>query len=611
MRFPAALRLVPLAFAAILCAGPAPADEIQPQTWITIFGDPKFKNGFDHYPYVNPDAPKGGELRQAAMGTFDSLNPFIVKGQPAAGAESVFDTLMSRSADEPETDYGLVAQSAEIPPDKSWVIFNLRPEARFHDGSPITADDVVFSFDTLKEKGQPFFRSYYEAVTRAEKLDDHRVRFVFAPGDNHETPSIISELPVLSKNYWAKHKFDETTLDPPLGSGPYRIKSFEVGRTIVLERVPDYWAKDLPVNKGLNNFDTIRVDYYRDTTVELEAFKAGAFDLRIENESKKWATGYDFPARREGHVKLQRFPNQRGQGMQGYAYNLRRPIFQDWRVRRALDYAFDFEWDSKHLFYGEYVRTTSYYSNSELAAPALPTPDELKLLEPLRGQVPDELFTQPHTLPTTDGSGDIRDNLKKAADLLKEAGYEIKDGKQVNSKTGQPLTFEILLEDPAFERITLPFAQNLARLGVTANVRTVDSAQYKNRTDSFDFDMIVDLWGESDSPGNEQREFWGSASADQTGSRNTVGIKSKAVDALIEKLVSAPDREALVTACHALDRVLLWGEYVIPHFHQAQDRVAYWDKFGMPDAIPKDGVQLMAWWVDPAKAAAVKPYLKN
>ncbi len=594
----------------------AQAGDTAPTIGFAISGDLKYKPGFDHFDYVNPNAPKGGELRLAVAGTFDSLNPFIIKGQSgigasfATGGEFIFETLMARSADEPASDYGLIAESIEVPPDRSSATFNLRPQARFQDGSPITADDVVFTFNILKEKGSPQYRFYYQSVTKAEKLDDHRVRFVFAPGDNRELPGIISEMWVLPKAYWQNRKFDETTLEPPLGSGPYKVKSFEIGHTITLERVPDYWGKDLPVNRGFYNFDTIRTDYYRDSTVAVEALKAGAYDLRPENSAKNWATAYDVPAVKDQHLILRKFPNRRTAGMQGYVLNLRNPLFQDRRVRRAMIEACDYEWTNKNIFYGQYVPTKSYFDNSELASSGLPSPDELKLLEPLKGQIPDEVFTKEYSLPVSDGSGNNRDNLRAAAALLKEAGWEVKDGKLVD-KDGRPFSFEILLFDPSYERIVLPYVQSLHRLGIDARVRTVDTAQYQNRVRDFDFDVIIGLWGQSESPGNEQREFWGSAAADEHGSQNTIGIKSPAIDKLIDAVIAATSRPALVTAVHALDRVLLWGNYVVPQFHAGYDRVVYWDKFGMPATVPDEGVQVDAWWTDPEKAAKVAPYLKH
>jgi len=575
----------------------------QPEGGIAMHGQPKYAASFDHFDYVNPNAPKGGEVHLAAMGSFDNFNPFIVKGQ-SADIGQLFETLMASSADEPFSEYGLIAESIETPPERNWVVFNLRPQARFHDGSPITADDVLFSFDILRTKGTPNYRAYYQNVVKAEKLSDRKVRFSFAPGDNRELPLILGQLPVLSKKYWQGRKFEETTLEPPLGSGPYKIESFDAGKRLTLVRVKDYWGKDLPVNKGLYNFDKIRVDYYRDSTVALEAFKAGEYDFRPENESKKWATSYTFPAVTAGTVKVKTFENQRPTGMQGFVYNLRRPLFQDDKVRQALAYAFDFEWSNKNLFYGQYERTSSFFSNSDLASSDLPSTEELKILNPLKGKIPDAVFTDDYKPPSTDGSETgIRQNLRIAAGLLKEAGWEVKDGKLI--KNGKPFTFEILIDEPVWERVALPYVQNLQRLGITASVRTVDSSQYFNRMIAFDYDMIVHVWGESESPGNEQREFWGSIAADQSGSSNASGIKSEAIDSLIETLVAAPDRESLVTRTHALDRVLLQSHIVIPHWHIGYDRVAYWDKFGMPTVIPRRGMVFDAWWIDPAKAAAL------
>jgi microcin C transport system substrate-binding protein len=601
----------------LIAAGPAQsAETITPAVGLAIHGQPKYPANFTHFSYVNPAAPKGGELRAYGLGTFDSLNPFIIKGvTPAApGVADVmgmtFDTLMAPAADEPDSEYGLIAESAEVPADRSWVIFNLRKEAHFNDGSPVTADDVVFSFNILRTKGAPFYRAYYHAVTKVEKLDDHKVRFTFAAGNNNELPSILGQLPVLSSAYWQKHPFDQTSLDAPLGSGPYKVAKVDPGRSITLARVPDYWGKDLPVNVGMYNFDSIRVDYYRDSTVALEAFKAGAYDVRNENQAKNWATGYNFPAVKNGAVKLDRILNKRPTGMQAFVFNLRRPLFQDARVRRALDLAFDFEWTNKTLFYGQYQRTESYFSNSDMASAGLPSAAELKLLEPLKDQIPADVFTKPHAVPKTDGSGNDRDNLLAAAQLLKDAGWVVKDDQLVDA-SGKPFTFEILLDQPVWEGISLPFVGNLARLGIKASIRTVDPSQYENRVRAFNYDMVVGAWGESDSPGNEQREFWGSAAADQPGSRNLIGIKNKAVDALIDDIVQAPDRDALITATRALDRVLLWNEYVIPHWHLSFDRVAYWDKFKMPDLVPDQGVQFMTWWIDPAKAAKIAPLQKN
>lgn len=586
-----------LAFAlALLSALPAGAETVHPVHGLAMHGEPKYGPGFKHFDYVNPDAPKGGEIRLAEIGGWDSLNPFIVKGDSPTGADLPFETLMVSSADEPFSEYGLIAESVEVPADRSWVVFTLRPQARWQDGKPITADDVVFSFNILKAKGHPRYRFYYAAVDKVEKLGERRVRFSFKPGDNRELPLIVGQLPVLPKHYWQGREFGATTLEPPLGSGPYKVASFEPQRTITYERVKDYWGAHLAVRQGEFNFDRIRYDSYRDTTVALEAFKAGEYDWRSENEAKKWATAYDdWAALKDGRGRKQAFDNQRPAGMQAYAFNLRRALFADPKVRQAIGLAFDFEWTNKTLFYGQYKRTASFFANSDLAATGLPSPLELKVLEPLRNQVPPEVFTQVYTPPATEGDGNIRPNLRKAMALLEEAGWHVVDGKL--TKDGQPFAFEILLVQPAWERITLPFARNLARLGIDASVRTVDTAQYKNRLDHYDFDMLVQVWGESQSPGNEQLGYWGSEAAGEPGGQNVVGIKNPAVDTLIQEVIAAPDREALVARTRALDRVLLWNHYVIPQWHLGRDRLVWWDKFGMPDKIPASGVQLMTWWV--------------
>jgi microcin C transport system substrate-binding protein len=587
--------------AVMAAEAPAPA----PVHGIAMHGKTKYAPGFTQFDYVNPNAPKGGEVRLAAIGTFDSLNPFIVKGVPPAGTGQVFDSLLAASADEPFSEYGLIAQSIEMPDDRSWVIFNLRKEARHHDGKPITADDVVFSFETLKAKGAPFYRLYYAAVERAEKLGELRVKFTFVSATNRELPLIMGQMPVLSKAYWENKNFESTTWEIPVGNGPYRIEKLETGRYIQYRRDPNWWGKDLPIAKGQFNFDVIRYDYYRDSTVALEALKAGEYDFRLENESKKWATEYDAPVFKSGLMKKEAVPHQRPTGMQAFVMNLRRPLFQDRRVRQALGLAFDFEWSNKNLFYGQYRRSASFFSNSDLAATGLPSPAELKILTPYKGRVPDEVFTKEFRPPLTDGSGNLRDNLRQALELLKQAGWEIKERKLVHKKTGQPFEFEILLNSPAFERIALPYVENLKRLGIEASVRTVDTAQYKNREDERDFDMIVDVWGSSQSPGNEQREFWSSASAGMHGSRNTIGLKEKVIDELVDLVINAPDRESLVARTRALDRVLLWGHYVIPHWHIDYDRVAYWDKFGQPKTVPMQGLQFNAWWIDSAKAESL------
>ncbi|SEH56002.1 extracellular solute-binding protein [Magnetospirillum fulvum] len=566
-----------------------------------MHGAPKYPADFTHFDYVNPNAPKGGEIRLAETGGWDSFNPFTVKGEAPSGADLPFETLMIESADEPFSEYGLLAETIEFPADRSWVAFTLRPKARWHDGKPITADDVVFSFDILKTKGHPRYRFYYAAVDKVEKVAERKVRFTFKPGDNRELPLILGQLPVLPKHYWKGRDFAATTLEPPLGSGPYKAGPFETGRTVTWVRVKDYWGADLPVRRGQYNFDRIRYDSYRDTTVALEAFKAGEYDWRLEMEAKKWATGYqDWSGLKDGRGLKEAFPNQRPAGMQGYVYNLRRPLFQDARVREALAYAFDFEWTNKTLFYGQYKRTASFFANSDMAAFGLPGPKELEVLEPWRDKVPPQVFTSVYKPPETEGDGNIRANLRAAMRLLEAAGWTVQNGKLV--KDGQPFVFEILLVQPVWERIALPFARNLERLGIEANVRVVDTAQYKNRLDRYDFDMVVHVWGQSQSPGNEQASFWGSAAADAVGGQNLAGIKNPAIDALVAALIAAPDRETLVARSRALDRVLLWNHYVIPQWHLGVDRVAWWDKFGRPTVTPAAGVRPMAWWAkDSAK----------
>jgi microcin C transport system substrate-binding protein len=566
---------------------------------LSLFGELKYGPEFDHFEYVNPNAPKGGAARYSAIGTYDTLNPYVVKGVPAAGIGMTFSSLMSASQDEPGSEYGLVAESVDLASDRLSVLYTLRKEARFHDGSAMTPEDVVWTFETLRTKGHPMYRSYYGDVTQVEKEGERGVRFRFKNADNRELPQILGQMPVLSQKYWADRDFSKTTLEPPLGSGPYKIESFDAGRSITYRRVPDYWGANLPVNKGRFNVDTIRYDYYRDGTIALEAFKAGQYDVRQENSSKNWATGYDSPALRDGLIKKETIKNELPSGMQGFGYNLRRPLFQDPRVRQALAYAFDFEWSNKNLFYGLYKRTRSYFDNSELAAIGVPQGDELKILEPYRGKIPDEVFTKEYNPPKYDGSGNIRDGLREALKLLKEAGWSVKSEKLVNEKTGQPFEFEILLSDPQMERIVLPFAKNLERMGITARVRTVDSAQYEKRMETFDYDMTVVVFGQSLSPGNEQREFWGTAAADEPGSRNQLGIKNAVIDDLIEKLIVAPDRASLIAHTRALDRVLQYGYYVIPNFHSGVFFVASWNKFRRPEISPKYGVGLDTWWVDP------------
>jgi len=595
--------------AGLVLAGPvAAADNAATRTVHALTvnnGTPKYGADFKQLDYVNPDAPKGGELKLDAIGGFDSLNPFIVKGEPAPGIGLIYQNLTSETLDDLNSEYGLIAQSIEVPDDLTWVAFTLRPQAHWNDGQPITADDVVWSFDTLKSKGDPTYRFYYANVERAEKLGERQVKFYFSGPRNRELPQIVGQLPVLPKHWWAGRDFEKTTLEPPLGSGPYRVKSVDANRSITYERVPDYWGKDVPTERGRYNFDTIRFDMYRDGTIAMAAFKAHQYDFRRENVSKSWATEYDFPAVRRGLVTKLALPEQRPAPMQAFVFNTQRPVFADRLVREAITYAFDFEWTNKNLFYGLYHRLTSYFTNTPYAATGLPTPDELKLLEPFRSQLPPELFTEPFALPRTDGSGQIRDNLKIAQGLLEKAGCTIKDGRLVDPK-GRPVEFEILLVQPEFERVIAPFQRNLERLGIHSRIRNVDSAQYQNRLRDFDYDMIVGGGPTVISPGNEQRELWSSLAADRPGSRNAARVKSPVVDALVDKVIAAPDQAALIAATRALDRVLLWNYYMLPQFHSDFDWIAYWNKFGRPAKSPIYGVDLFSWWVDPAKEAALR-----
>lgn len=571
------------------------------QHGLALHGAPKYPADFKHFAYANPDAPKGGEIRLAAIGTFDNLNPFILKGVAAAGSNMVFETLMESSMDEPFSQYGWLAETVSVAPDRSWVAYKIRPEARFHDGKPVTVEDVIFSFETLRDKGHPFYRSYYKDVLKAEKIGAQEVKFTFKEAGNTELPLIMGQLPVLPKHFWADKDFSKTTLNPLLGSGPYKIESAVAGRSISYSRVTDWWGKDLAINRGRYNYDKISYDYYRDSTVALEAFFAHRYDFRVENTAKDWATAYNTPAVKSGAIIKQEIRNQLPAGMQAFVFNTRREIFKDRRVREALGYAFDFEWSNKAVAFGAYKRSTSYFANSELASSGLPSPEELKILEPYRGKIPDEVFTAEFRLPTTNGSGDNRANLQKAASLLKEAGWILQKGKLINSK-GEQFTFEIINESPVFERWVQPFLRNLERLGIKANFRIADTAQYQNLIDEFNFDMTIGVFGQSLSPGNEQRDFWSSAKADVYGSRNLIGIKDPVIDELIEQLIKAPDRQSLIILARALDRVLLWNYFVIPHWYTDSYRVAYWNKFGQPAVAPLYGLGVMdSWWQLPAR----------
>lgn len=564
-----------------------------------IYGDPKYPADFTHFDYVNPNAPKGGTLRLEEMGTFDSLNNFIVKGKSAASLGLIYQSLMKSSSDEPFAQYGDIAQSVDVANDNKSITFTLRDEAIWHDGTPITADDVKFSFETLTTKASPFYASYYADIDKLIINSPKSITFTFNTADNRELPLIIGQFPILPKHYWAKHDFEQTTLTPPLGSGPYRIAKIDPGRRVTFERVKDWWAKDLPVNKGQYNFDTITEDYYRDATVSLEAFFANQYDFRQEYVAKIWATGYNTPQLRDGRIIKEEIQNQLPQGMQAFMFNQRRPQFSERAVRQALQYAFDFEWSNRALAHDAYKRSYSYFSNSDYAAKNLPSAQELALLEPLRDQIPEEVFTTIYENPKTDGSGDARENLRQAMKILDDAGWVVgTDG--IRSKDGVRLEFEIIHFQAEFERWILPLARNMRRIGVGVNFRVVDTAQYVARMNDFDYDMTISGFGQSLSPGNEQRDFWGSSVADVKGSRNILGIKNPAIDTLVEAVANANTQQDLITATRALDRVLLWNYYVIPQYFVDTWRVAYWNKFEKPEnQAPYSLGVIDTWWAKP------------
>ncbi len=592
---------------------PAKADEAKWRHAVSLMGEPKYAADFKHFDYVNPDAPKGGTVRLAANGSFDNFNLVVagVKGQLAAGIGSVYETLLSNSLDEVSTAYGLLAEGLTFPPDFASVTYRLRANAKWQDGQPVTPEDVIFSFEALKANS-PQYAFYFEHVAKAAKTGERDVTFTFDAPGNRELPQIVGQFAILPKHWWEGNGQDgkprnikETTLEPPLGSGPYRVKSFNAGRNIVLERVANYWGKDLPVNIGTNNFDEMRFEYFRDTTVQLEGLKGDAYDFRLENSSKNWATAYDFPAVKDGRVIREEFAERASGRMQGFIMNLRRDKFKDQRVRRALNLAFDFEEMNKTVFFGAYKRIASYYEGTELASSGLPTGLEKDILDSVKDKIPESIFTTPYQNPINGNPQAVRDNLKEADRLLKEAGWEIKSGKRLNTKTNEPLAIELLADDPTFERILLFWKPSLERLGITVNVRVVDPSQYEERMRDFDYDITTDLWGESLSPGNEQREFWGSAAADVKGSRNTIGIKDAGIDALIDRVIFAKSREELIAATHALDRVLLAHDYVVPQWTYGFSRTARWNRFSHPDKMPEYGASAFPtiWWYDADKAA--------
>ena len=601
------MKILAITVALILTLAAAPADAQQSSRAhaIAMHGSPKYGADIAALPYANPAAPKGGAIRTGTVGTFDNFNPFISDGD---GISAGFETLLASGEDEPFTAYAGLAREVEWPDDRSWVIFHLDPAARWHDGEPVTPEDVIFSFEKLTSEGAPFYRFYYAAVTEAEKVGEHAVRFNFADATNRELPLIMGQLPVLAKHDWEGHDFSKPRDDPPLVSGPYRVRDFVLGRWVESERVADWWARDLPQNRGRHNFDIRRTEYFRDFNLLREIIKGGQIDVLTEIQAKAWEQGYEIDAVAGGHLVKEEIPDERTRGMQAFVFNTRRDIFSDIRVRRALAFAFDFEWTNRTLLFNSYRRATSYWNNSELGSRDLPAGEELRILREHEDALPPELFTQPFTLPVTDGSGRLREQLRDALDLLAQAGWQVRDiggeTRLVNGD-GEPFEFEVLIVQSDFERLVLPFTQNLERLGIRASVRLVDVSQYIRRRDEYDFDMIVGSWGQSESPGNEQLEFWGSEAAATPASRNLAGVSDPVIDDLIQRVISASDRESLVQATRALDRVLLWGWYVIPQWYVPNTRLLWWNRFSRPALTPEDGPVTAFWWYDAEKDAAL------
>jgi microcin C transport system substrate-binding protein len=602
---------------AVVCAPPdvaAAADDDDAVHGLSGFGDLKYPRDFRHFEYVDPNAPKGGVFSETVTSrqynqnflTFNSLNSFILKGDAARGMELTFATLMVSATDEPDAMYGLVARTVRISPDGLVYRFTLRPEARFHDGTRLTARDAAFSFDLLKEKGHPNIQQRLREMAGVEALDDQTLVVRFVEKRARDVPLFVAGLPIFSRAYYTAHNFDETSLETPLGSGAYKVGRFEPGRYIEYQRVADWWGAALPVSVGLNNFDTLRYEYYRDRDVGFEGFTAKSYLFREEFTSRTWATRYDFPAIRDGRVKRDDLPDDTPSGAQGWFINLRRPKFANPQLRLALNYAFDFEWTNKSLMYGSYLRTQSVFQNSDMMAKGPPSPEELVLLEPWRGRVPDQVFGEPFEPPVSDGSGQDRALLRKGSQILSDAGFPIKGGKRVNAK-GEPITFEFLIDEPTFEPHHMPFIKNLRTLGIEATLRIVDPVQYRARVDDFDFDVTVDRFGFSTIPGDSLRVYFSSLAAATKGSQNLAGIADPAIDALIDKIIAAQTRAELVTAARALDRVIRSGYYWVPHWYKASHRVAYWDVFGHPPTKPRYSRGIPeTWWYDRDKAAKLE-----
>jgi microcin C transport system substrate-binding protein len=606
------MRPLALLFPILAFALPAQAESPQPRQAISMQGEPLYPPDFKHTDYVDPDAPKGGSLIEARIGSFDSVNRWIILGTTNDRIILTYDRLMYRAENEPYTLYALVAQTITVPDDRSWVEYAIDPRAKFSDGSRVTTDDLIFTYETLRRWGRPYYRDSYKNVAEVKRIDDRHVRFIFGPGYRRETVMSLSQMPVMSKAWWQGRDFNKPSLDVPVTSGPYRISVIDPGRSMTYQRRDDYWAKDLPINVGQYNFDTIREDYYRDDNVALEAFKAGAYNFRIELDATKWMTGYDFPARIDGRAVVEDIPEQRIDTMRALIFNLRRPVFADRRVREALNLAFDFEWMNRALFRGAFRRTESYFPNSELAATEEPSPGELALLAPFKDQLPPEVFGPAFVAPVTNGTGDegLRPNLRRAMGLLTAAGWIVQDGRLVDGKTGAPFAFEILLHDPHDERMALPYARALKRIGIAATVRTLDEPQYIQRRSQFDFDMILDQWDQTPSPVTEPQIYWSSREADAKGSRNYAGIKSPAVDALTAAIADAKDRMELMDRVHALDRVMSWGYYTVPLYYLGVDHAAYWRPLCRPEAVPSWGLVFETWY-EKADGCLTGPHIEQ
>jgi microcin C transport system substrate-binding protein len=585
----------------------AKADDIQTGNGIALHGAPKYGPDFKHFDYVNPSAPKGGSLWLGIGGTYDNFNPYIIRGNAAPGTDSLLHaTLMISSLDEPFSMYAYVADRYSMPKDRSWIEFHINPKARFSDGSPITADDVIFSFNALIKHGRPIYRYYYHDVLRVERTGRLSVRFHLRKGQNRELPLIVAQLNILSKKFWSSRDFEAPLRVPPVSSGPYTVASYDFGRNIIYARNKHWWAQDLPALKGQYNFDRIRYEYYRDASVAIEALKAGDFDFRTENSASTWVSKYNIPAVREGLLIKLKVNTKLDEGISGFIFNTRRYPFKDWRVRRALVYALDVEWQNAKLAFGQYNHSYSFFSNSELAARKGPPKGAvLKILEQYRDQLPKRIFDHPFEVPIYH-NGNIRPGLRKAFRLLKEAGFVVRDFRMVNAKTGRPLRFQFLIPGPAYKRSVLPFKRNLKRLGIDMSIRVVDQSQYVQRMQDFDFDMTWNGWGQSLNPGNEQRIYWGSYSANRRGSQNYAGVHSKVVDSLIDKLIGSKDRKDLINYARALDRVLQDMNIIIPLWYAGYQRFVYWDKFSLPKPTALRGTSVFLWWYDAKKAQRLR-----